>query len=81
MKKLFVIVLALIIFCSSVSHSSAEAGQIQAQKISQVESKSLEIMETSSATLVDSVEGGGDDGLAIIGGVFLVLCLLAAAAG
>ena len=80
MKKIIVILLVMSVFCSPVI-SSVYAGQIQPQAMSQTESGNMEAMDANSAVLINSIECGGDDALAVIGGVFLVLCLLAAATG
>lgn len=80
MKKIIVILLVMSVFCSPVINS-VYAGQIQPQEMSQTESGDMETMEANSAVFINSIECGGDDALAAIGAVFLVLCLLCAASG
>lgn len=79
MKKIIVILLVMSVFCSPVINS-VYAGQIQPQEMSQTESGNMEAMEANSADFINSIECGGDDGLALLGVLFLII-ILAAAAG
>lgn len=80
MKNIFVILMAMAVFCSPFVNS-VHAGQIHSQEMSQIEFENALTMEDKSEAIISSIECGGDDGLALIGGVFLVLILIAAVAG
>jgi len=77
MKKIIVVLLVMSVFCSPVI-SSVYAGQIQAQEMSQTESRNMETMEANSAVLVNSIECGAGEGLGYLVGLFLLGVLMMA---
>lgn len=80
MKGLIVVLLVVSIFCSPLV-SSVYAGQITPQEITQEEGVKMQTMDADSSGSIVLVKAGGSDGLAIIGGVFVVLVCLSAIAG
>ena len=79
MRKSIVFLLVVSVFCSPLI-TAAYAGQIRSQQFSQTETDTITAMQADSASLMQSIQGGGDDALVIAFAAVGILVLICAAA-